>query len=81
MVEGNMGKLKVRSIHSNPEENSCLNACVRLTSESIDVRLGLEGGKQVSLGFLIVSRVWFGIIFVPPLFVSLITFICLLQLL
>ena len=27
--------LKVRSVHSNPEENSCLNACV-LLSESID---------------------------------------------
>ena len=28
--------LKVRSVHSNPEENSCLNACVLLRSESID---------------------------------------------
>jgi hypothetical protein len=32
------------------------------------VKLGLEGGKQASLGFLIVSRAWFGIIFVFPLF-------------
>ena len=32
------------------------------------VRLGLERGKQASLGFPIVSRAWFGIIFVPPLF-------------
>ena len=31
-------------------------------------RLGLEGGKQNSLGFLIVPRAWFGIIFVPPIF-------------
>ena len=31
------------------------------------VRLGLEGGKQASLGFLIVSRAWFGIILIPPL--------------
>ena len=32
------------------------------------LRLGLEGGKQVSLGFLIVSRAWFGIIFIASLF-------------
>ena len=35
MVEGNMGKFEVRSIYSNPEENSCLNTCVLLRSESI----------------------------------------------
>ena len=29
--------LKVRLGHSNLEENSCLNACVLLRSESIDV--------------------------------------------
>ena len=28
--------LKLRSIYSNPEENSCLNASVLLTSENID---------------------------------------------
>ena len=28
--------LKVRSVHSNPEENSCFNACVLLRSESIE---------------------------------------------
>ena len=28
--------LKVRSVYSNPEENSCLNACVLLRSEIID---------------------------------------------
>ena len=28
--------LKVRSVYSNPEENSYLNACVLLRSESID---------------------------------------------
>ena len=28
--------LKVRLVYSNPEENSCLNACVLLRSESID---------------------------------------------
>ena len=31
--------LKVRSVHSNPEENSCLNACVLLRSENIDATL------------------------------------------
>ena len=36
MVEGNMGKFEVRSIYSNSEENSCLNACVLLRSESIE---------------------------------------------
>ena len=35
MVEGNMGNLKVRTIYSNPEENSCLNACVLLRSKNI----------------------------------------------
>ena len=34
MVEGNMRKFEVRSVYSNSEENSCLNACV-LLSESI----------------------------------------------
>ena len=32
------------------------------------VRLGLEGGKQASLRFLVLSRAWFSIIFIPPLF-------------
>ena len=27
--------MKVRLLYSNPEENSCLNACVLLRSESI----------------------------------------------
>ena len=35
MVEGNMGKFEVRSVYSNSEENSCLNACIFLRSESI----------------------------------------------
>ena len=35
MVEGNMGKFE-SPVHSNLEENSCLNACVLLRSESID---------------------------------------------
>ena len=28
--------MKVRSVYSNPEENSCLNACVLLRSENIE---------------------------------------------
>ena len=31
--------LKVGSVYFNPEENSCLNACVLLRSESIDATL------------------------------------------
>ena len=34
------------------------------------VRLGLEGGKQASLGFPILSRAWFSIIFIPLFFLS-----------
>ena len=36
MVEGNMGKFEVRSISSNPKENSYLNTYVLLRSESIN---------------------------------------------
>ena len=36
MVEGSMSKFEVRLVYSNPEENSCLNACVLLRSESIE---------------------------------------------
>ena len=32
MVEGNMGKFDSQNSCSNPEENSCLNACVLLRS-------------------------------------------------
>ena len=32
MIEGNMGKFEVRSVYSNLEENSYLNACVLLRS-------------------------------------------------
>ena len=28
--------LRVRSVYSNPEENSCLNACVLLRTKNID---------------------------------------------
>ena len=35
MVEGNMSKFEVRSVYSNPEENSWSNASVLLRSESI----------------------------------------------
>ena len=50
-----MGKFEVRSVYSNTEENSCLNACVLLRSESIiatphplfnfDFAQGLAKGK------------------------------------
>ena len=36
MVEGNMGKFESQISLFQPEENSCLNACVLLRSESID---------------------------------------------
>ena len=36
MVEGNVGKFESQIVDFNPEENSCLNACVLLRSESID---------------------------------------------
>ena len=49
--------MKVRSVYSNPEENSCLNACVLLRSENIDATpdpllgLALLGDEQrLSLG-------------------------------
>jgi hypothetical protein len=35
MVEGNMSKFFIRIVHSNLEENSCLNACVTIRRESI----------------------------------------------
>ena len=57
MVEGNMGKFEVRSVYSNPEENSCLNTCVLLRSESIDATPDLftefsfaKGLAKVKLG-------------------------------
>ena len=34
-----MCQFEVRSVYSNLEENSCLNACVLLMSESIDATL------------------------------------------
>jgi hypothetical protein len=37
MVDGNMGKFEIRSVYSISEENSCLNACVFLRSENIEV--------------------------------------------
>jgi hypothetical protein len=35
MIKGNMSGFKIRIVRSNPEENSCLNACVLLRHESI----------------------------------------------
>ena len=49
--------LKDRSVCSNPEENSCLNACVLLRSENIDATPDLfakfsiaQGRAKVKLG-------------------------------
>ena len=61
MVEGNMGKFEVRSVYSNPEENSCLNTCVLLRSESIIATLDpfllslalLRDYQRLSLGELV----------------------------
>jgi hypothetical protein len=60
MVEGNMSKSIIRIIHSNPEERSCLNACVLLMHESIvatpDPSLSLSllrDEQKVSLGELL----------------------------
>ena len=60
MVEGNMGKLKVKSNYSNLEENSCLNACVLLRSENIVATPNplpslalLRDWQRVSLGELV----------------------------
>ena len=57
MVKGNRVSLKVRLIYSNLEENSCLNACVLLRSESIEATLDLfakfsfaKGLAKVKLG-------------------------------
>ena len=60
MVEGNMGKFEVRSVYSNLKDNSCLNACVLLRSESIvatpDPLLSLallRDRQRLSLGELV----------------------------
>ena len=49
--------LKDRSIYSNPEENSCLNACVLLNSENIEEITNpllslalLRDGQRLNLG-------------------------------
>jgi hypothetical protein len=63
MVEGNMSKFFIRIIHSNPEENSCLNACVHVRRESIVATLDpslslslLRDKQKVSLGELVHGR-------------------------
>jgi hypothetical protein len=60
IVEGNMSKFIIRIVHSNPEENSCLNACVLLRRESIVATLDpslslslLRDEQRVSLGELL----------------------------
>jgi hypothetical protein len=63
MVKGNMGKFEVRIVRSNPEESSCLNACVLLRRESIvatpDLSLSLSllrDEQRVSLGEFVDGR-------------------------
>jgi hypothetical protein len=63
MVEGNMSKFFIRIVHSNPEESSCLNACVPVRRESIvatpDPSLSLSllrDEQKVSLGEFVDSR-------------------------
>jgi hypothetical protein len=60
IVEGNMSKFIIRIVHSNPEENSYLNACALLRHESIiatpDPSLSLSllrDEQKVSLGELL----------------------------
>jgi len=42
--------LKVRSVYSNPKENSCLNACVLLRSKNIDVTPNLFAEFSIAQG-------------------------------
>jgi hypothetical protein len=60
IVEGNMSKFIIKIVYSNLEENSCLNACVLLTHESVvatpDPSLSLSllrDEQKVSLGELL----------------------------
>jgi hypothetical protein len=63
MVEGNMSEFFIRIVHSNPEESSCLNACIPIRRESIvatpdpSLSLSLLRDKQkVSLGDFVDNR-------------------------
>jgi hypothetical protein len=63
MVEGNLSEFFIRIVHSNPEESSCLNACVPIRCESIvatpDPSLSLSllrDEQKVSLGEFVDSR-------------------------
>jgi hypothetical protein len=60
MVDGNMSKFEIRLFYSNPEENSCLNACVFLRSENIKATTDpllslalLKDEQRLSLGGLL----------------------------
>jgi hypothetical protein len=57
IMEGNMSKFIIRIVYSNPEENSCLNACVLLRCENIVATLDpslslslLRDEQKVSMG-------------------------------
>jgi hypothetical protein len=63
MVKGNMGKFEVRTVRFNPEESSCLNACVLLRRESIVATLDpslslslLRDEQRISLGEFVDGR-------------------------
>jgi hypothetical protein len=63
MVEGNMSEFFIRIVHSNPEESSCLNACVPVRHESIVATPDLSPSlsllrdeQKVSLGEFIDGR-------------------------
>jgi hypothetical protein len=63
MVKGNVGRFEVRIVRFNPEESSCLNACVLLRHESIvatlDLSLSLSllrDEQRVSLGEFVNGR-------------------------
>jgi hypothetical protein len=63
MVEGNISEFFIRKVHSNPEESSCLNACVHIRRESTiatpDPSLSLSllwDEQKVSLGEFVDGR-------------------------
>jgi hypothetical protein len=63
MVKGSMGKFEVRIVRSNPNESSCLNACVLLRRKSIVATFNpslslslLRDEQRVSLGEFVDGR-------------------------
>jgi hypothetical protein len=63
MVEGNMSEFFIKIVHSNPEESSCLNACVPVRRERIVATPNpspslslLRDEQKVSLGEFVDGR-------------------------